>query len=289
MLVNALIDRVYLALCYIFSWLKLKLHLLITLIFLLTGCHSNVERLNAPVVNELGILVSMLDTRIEYPNRTGPFPVALLLHGSSAGDLRSEDQWENERAFLIARGYAVVSFMRRGRGGNSGISAEYEQRHCEEGAWEQGLNEANEDVDAVIKLIANHAQLKNNQILLWGVSRGGFLAVRYSATGKYRSAVKHVINFAGGWVAQNEDRCVSDFNLVAWRQLGSATKVPTLWLYGKHDLFYGEKEPRRYFEAYVTNGGVGRYYEFSDIPDNGHWIFKYPKKWAPVVTNFLIQ
>lgn len=262
---------------------------LIAMLALLAACGHGSERHQVPVVSQDSSVVAQLDTRFFFPEGVGPFPLAILLHGSSGGNPRFADSWKSEVELLNSLGFVVAAPMRRGRGDSSGISTEYEDRHCKAGAWIQGLTEATEDIDAVIHYSLSLPGIKPRAITLWGVSRGGFLAVHYAANGAFRNSIRGVVNFVGGWVAQAEDNCPQDFNLAEFRTLGLSATQPMLWLYGSNDKFYGDKAPKEYSAAFQAAGGQMDFIEFSNIPDNGHWLPQHPELWNSVVTRFLSQ
>lgn len=260
--------------------------MLCTVVIFLASC-SSVDHVFVPVVASNGQELARLDTRIHYPSGNGPFPVVLLLHGSSGGNPKKSDAWRIESEILTNHGFAVIAFMRRGRGESTGVTSEGEERNCEDGAWEQGLTEAVVDIDSVIQHALTLEKIDTQNIVLWGVSRGGFLAVKYSAVGKHAARIRKVINFVGGWVAQAEDQCEQDFNLVEFRNLGAQAKKPMLWLYGDNDQFYGPQAPNDYFREFNAAGGRAELLLVADIPANGHWLPQYPDLWREAVAAFL--
>lgn len=268
-----------------------QLACLIAMTLLLTAC-GNGDGISGvifvPAVSASGQGQARLATQIHYPEGLGPFPVAVLLHGSSGGNRAHSDAWRPESRFLTDHGFAVIAFMRRGRGESTGRSAESELRNCREGAWDQGLAEAQADIDAIIGYATTLDRLDASRIVLWGVSRGGFLAVRYAASGKYRANIRQVVNFVGGWVAQAEDQCEQDFNLLEFAKLGAQTRTPMLWLYGEGDRFYGAQAPAEYVRAFRAAGGNAGFLQVPGIPENGHWLPQYPGHWQKAVADFLV-
>lgn len=254
---------------------------------LLAGCGQAAVSTMVPVQGGGTPSGVALQTRVAYPKGAGKAPVVVLLHGSSGGQAGYTDPWDAEIPWLTQQGYAVVAAMRRGRGGSTGVSAEHEDRHCEPGAWEPGLQDADADIDALMVHLTTLQGVDAGNVTLWGVSRGGFLAVRYAAQGRYRQSVRRVVNFVGGWVAQAEDQCPHDFNLTEFQRMGALTQAPTLWLYGEGDTFYGAQAPRQYAQAFQAAGGQVQAHLRFTVPANGHWLARYPTLWQPVVKRFL--
>jgi dienelactone hydrolase len=119
------------------------------------------------------------------------------------------------------------------------------------------------------------------------MSRGGFLSVAYAAEGKERARVRSVINFVGGWVAQAEDHCPTDFNTVSFARYGRETRIPTLWLYGAGDLFYGDEAVESYAAAFRGAGGRLQFHLVNGVPENGHWLPNHQNMWRPLLDAFL--
>lgn len=228
-----------------------------------------------------------LETFFYQPSGSGPFPLVILSHGSAGGNARRSLPSRNEAEFFTGQGFAVLVPMRRGRGKSTGISREYEDRHCETQAWEAGLRDAMQEIDAVLVHAQSLPQLDISKVILAGVSRGGFLSVAYAAQGAKRTAVKAVVNFVGGWVAQAEDRCPQDFNLQQFALYGKSVRAPGLWLYGAQDLFYGDDAIRTYVDAYRAGGAPIEFELISGIPGNGHWLPQHRERWEGPLRRFL--
>lgn len=176
--------------------------------------------------------------------------------------------------------------MRKGRGKSSGISLESEEKNCDLSSWDAGLQSAFRDVDAVIDFAQSLPFADASRITLVGMSRGGFLSVAYAAEGRERARVRSVINFVGGWVAQAEDQCPADFNTVSFARFGAETQIPSLWLYGAGDLFYGDAAVKSYAE-FRGAGGRLQFHLIGGVPANGHWLPTHQNMWRPIVDAFL--
>ena len=235
-----------------------------------------------------GEVIARLEASVYLPTGPGPFPVAILSHGSAGGSPKTSIPWKGDGEYLASRGYVVVAPMRRGRGKSTGTSPESEDKNCDPESWYPGLRESMRDLDATVEFTHSLPNARIDDLTLIGVSRGGFLSIAYSAEGKHRSEVRKVVNFVGGWVAQAEDQCSIDFNLVAFRRYGAETKIPMLWLYGARDLFYGDSAVKDYARAFTDAGGIAHFHLIPDVPDNGHWLPQYPAKWRSLVDRFLL-
>lgn len=230
---------------------------------------------------------ALLEAYVYRPEGPGPFPVAVLNHGSAGGDPKTTFKWEKEAAFLVGEGYLVITPMRRGRGQSTGNSPESEEKNCDEKSWLPGLVDSMRDLDATIDFSRALPGAKPHAFLLLGVSRGGFLSVAYAARGRYKADIRKVINLVGGWVAQAEDQCPKDFNLTTFKRFGRLTKVPMLWLYGAGDLFYGDQAIESYIRAFRSSGGNALFYLIEGVPENGHWLPSHLGLWKPYAAAFL--
>lgn len=228
-----------------------------------------------------------LEAFIYRPTGEGRFPTLVLSHGSAAGAPQTSLPARDLASYFVSRGFAVLVPMRRGRGQSSGVSREYEDRHCDPSAWEPGLRDAMEDLSASLDYAGAVAGLDTSRIVLAGVSRGGFLSVAYTAEGKYRSAVIGVVNFVGTWTAQREDHCPRDFNALAFAKFGGETRVPMLWLYGDADPFNATADIRSYATRFRRAGGDAAFVLFENVPGNGHAVSDTPRLWKKSVDAFL--
>ena len=62
------------------------------------------------------------------------------------------------------------------------------------------------------------------------------------------------INFSGGMggnpSGSPRQSCKPELLTDIYRQYGTTTRIPTLWLYAENDLFWGADMPRHWFEAF---------------------------------------
>ena len=165
-------------------------------VFLQTGLVENGKRVR-------------LEAVVFRPAGTGPFPLAVVNHGSTG---RGNDPRLFRQTFiapmlaefLSARGWLVAFPQRRGRGRSDGLydegfNADRKQGYtCATKRSLAGADRALEDVRAAIAALQKRPDVQPGPVLLLGQSRGGALSVAYA--GLHPAKVGGVLNFVGGWV-----------------------------------------------------------------------------------------
>ena len=235
-----------------------------------------------------------LETATFKPKGEGPFPLAIVNHGSTGNGknpaiakLTFVDTAIAQ--FLKDRGYLVVVPQRRGRGKSDGLYDEgfsdkrEEGYSCSTSRSLAGAERAITDLEQIIKSLIKRPDVKSGPILLVGVSRGGILSMAYA--GRHPDQISGVINFVGGWMGE---RCVNgaEINDTLFTQ---AAKFPntTLSLYGKNDPFYSTKHTGERFQTFRYHGGRGTYMVF-DVPGgNGHALSAAYNLWSPAADAYL--
>jgi len=236
-----------------------------------------------------------LEAVIFKPYGDGPFPLAVVNHGSTGrgnNQTAFTDTWTNPwfAEFLNSRGYIVAFPQRRGRGKSGGLYDEgfREDRSkgytCEAQRSLAGAGRAMEDLAASIDALRKRPDVKAGPVLLAGNSRGGILSVAYA--GEHSEIVKGVINFVGGWIGegcQTADKINKPLFLK-----GSDFGKSMLWLYGKQDYFYSIEHSRSNFTAFEKNGGTGTFVELAVLgKNNGHWVMSIPPLWEDHASGYL--
>ncbi len=236
-----------------------------------------------------------LETIIFTPPGKGPFPLAVVNHGSTGvGDNKAafketwSDPWFAE--FLNARGWMVAFPQRRGRGKSGGLYDEGfgEDRSrgytCNTRRSLAGADRAMEDLAAAIEALRQRPDVQAGPLLLAGNSRGGILSAAFAGTNPEQ--VRGVINFVGGWIGEGCPTA-EEINQTLFNK-GSAFREPMLWLHGKDDYFYSIEHSRENFASFESNGGKGVFMEIT-VPgrNNGHWVMAVPPLWEKHVSDYL--
>jgi dienelactone hydrolase len=261
------------------SRVQALLNLFILLAF--SGCHS-AQTVFIPVNSNV-----QLEAVIYKPEGDGKFPIVIYNHGSSGGNPSQSLPASEQAKYFVNQGFVVIVPMRRGRGKSTGRSLESETKNCDIQSWKSGLDASFEDLTAVIDYAQRLPYTDSSHMLLVGASRGGFLSVAYAASGSKRSKLVGVINFVGSWVAQAQDRCPEDFNLISFKTFGRKSALPMLWLYGENDLFNASSDVKQYVDSFRTAGGNVHFELVKNVPENGHWLPDYPNLWTGIVGEYL--
>jgi dienelactone hydrolase len=235
-----------------------------------------------------------LEAVIFKPPGAGPFPLAVINHGSTGAGTNSalfRETWfaVGLAEFLNERGWMVAFPQRRGRGKSDGLydegfSAERAKGYtCGADRSLAGAERALIDVEATIAALRRRPDVAPSRILIGGESRGGILAVAYSGT--HPDQIGGVLNFVGGWLGEG---CTTAkvVNETLFER-GAHFRAPTLWLYGRRDTYYSMPHSQDNFAAFQRAGGQGTFLEF-DVPGgNGHAVMGYMQLWSAAIGNYL--
>lgn len=220
------------------------------------------------------------------PLRNSRGDVVIVLHGSTGGMASDPNEPLSIRGFpidfLLGRGLTVVVPLRRGRAESTGTYIEecpYYPGRCSLAdnrlAAEPGLADAIASTDAVLDDVLAKINPREGKVVLWGLSRGGFLALEFAATRPGR--IHGVIAVSAGWLSiadawpADENAARLQFQQALLAEAGSRFAGPTLWVYAARDPFYPDTITRQFFSAYKSGGGAGRYLFIADHPSaSGH-------------------
>jgi len=235
-----------------------------------------------------------LEVVIFKPPGEGPFPLAVINHGSTGRGtnpaLFTETWFDVGLAdFLNERGWIVAFPQRRGRGKSDGqydegFSPERAKGYtCDADISLAGADRALRDIGAAVAALVRRPDVAPSPILIGGASRGGVLSVAYS--GAHPEQIFGVVNFVGGWLG--EGCATASAVSQALFEQGARFKRPTLWLYGRHDPFYSISHSRENFAAFRKAGGQGSFLEF-DVPGGyGHFVIGQPQLWSAPIEDYL--
>ncbi|QFZ19222.1 alpha/beta hydrolase family protein [Saccharothrix syringae] len=129
---------------------------------------------------------------LTVPDRDGPVPGVLLVGGSGPSDRHNDTHFPPIRAHLVAAGFAVLSYDKRGVGGSSG-------------AWQDGgLDDLAADALAAWEHLRARPGVLAGATGLFGHSEGGWVVLR-AATGR-DDVPWLVVNGCPGMTPAEQDR-----------------------------------------------------------------------------------
>jgi dienelactone hydrolase len=236
-----------------------------------------------------------LDGFVIRPDRSGRFPLAIMVHGTPSveGDeffreltRRSPVFFNNAAVAFAQRGYAAVAIMRRGFGRSGGAYSEALREPCD---YLPSVRISAEDVIAAVASLRNELWVDPDHIVLLGHSTGGLAVIAAAAASP--AGVVGILNFDGGRHARSssDQACDPDHLVDTMAVLGRGARVPALWLYAENDRSYGPDLARRMFEAYRAGGAPAQLQMLPPFGSDGHdLITRAPAEtWLPAVEAFL--
>ncbi len=235
-----------------------------------------------------------LETVIYKPPGDGPFPLAVINHGSTGcGDNPAAFKYTFTNDWLadilVECGWLVAFPQRRGRGGSGGVYDEgftTDRTHytCDAYRTLRGADRALDDISAVVFELRKRPDVEEGPILISGVSRGGILSVAWA--GRNPDQTQGVVNFVGGWLG--EGCCdAEEVNKKLFRS-GGAYPRKMLWINGEDDTFYSLPCSRKNFAAFQDAGAQGAFHEFRvKGKNNGHWVHVIPTLWNDLLLGYL--
>ncbi|MCP4318162.1 MAG: hypothetical protein GY789_19640 [Hyphomicrobiales bacterium] len=228
------------------------------------------------------------------PDGVGPFPLAVIHHGSTGSgkfQILFRYVWSNDwfADLLNANGWIVAFPQRRGRGGSDGL---YDEGFAEDRSHGYspkaarslpGAERALTDANAALAALRRRSDVDPGKALLGGVSRGGVVAIMQA--GQNPQNFSGVINFVGGWVGEKWGE--PTINPTLFKRIGSFGGV-VLSIYGEEDKYYSIEHSRSNL-AEMNALGVKSQLHVVKFPGygKGHWAIAMPSLWEVVVSEYL--
>lgn len=252
---------------------------------------EEIVRIPLTVPTPLGTERLRLEGTLFRPDGEGPFPLAVINHGSprdpafrrSGGRARFVEQ----SAWFVARGFAVIVPMRRGYAGSEGEWAEGGGGPCERSNWYLAGRESARDIRAAVEFMQGRPFIDPGRLVLVGQSAGGFGVLALAAEGV--DGLRGVVNFAGGRGSPLAGKNCSPSNLVyAMGEFGRTAKAPTLWIYTENDSFFPVPMVRDMHAAFLKGGAIADLRMLPRFGTDGHALFvRGTTLWSPLVEVFL--
>jgi len=234
-------------------------------------------------------------TEVFRPPGNGPFPLAVINHGSTQNELQRgalpAPQYTALTEWLIARGYAVAVPQRPGHGRTGGPYYE-DQGGCATADYRKsGINTAG-SIAAVIDFMKLQKFVRKTGVIALGQSAGGWGVIALAS--QPMPSLKAVVAFSAGRGGRVDgvagSNCAPERMLAAAHQFGEKSRVPTLWVYAKNDGYFPPDLSRQMVEAYRMGGGHAEYALLPAIGADGHEFIQDRNAvalWGPILERFL--
>lgn len=240
-----------------------------------------------------------LEAGMYRPSGPGPFPLVIFNHGTSSrnpAQLRLQrPDYQAASSWFVSRGFLVIIPMRRGYGRSDGPVADLPMdgntgRTCANPDYRSAGEESARDVLAVLDWARARSDVDASRVILAGHSAGGWAVVAAMSQGP---PVLGGIIFAGGRGGNGRDFVCRPSELVAAaRDFGVGSRLPTIWLYGENDHFFGPKLARAMFDAFTApHPSLDTFVALPAYGRDGHQIIDSGQAtydlWTPPVETFL--
>jgi dienelactone hydrolase len=237
-----------------------------------------------------------LAVAVYAPVGDGPFPLALVHHGSTG---YGTDPQAFNRFFandwladvLNAHGWIVAFPQRRGRGGSDGLYDEGFADDRSQGYSPDtqislaGAERALIDANAALRALQQQPNVSLEPVLLSGFSRGGVVALMQA--GDNPESTAGVINFVGGWMGEGFGD--PKINPTLFRRVGTFDGR-VLSIYGEDDAFYSIEHSLSNLAAMEEMGAESEVHVVS-VPghNRGHWLMFQPTLWEETVGDYFLH
>jgi len=238
---------------------------------------------------------TMMRTSVFRPPGAGPFPLAVINHGSTQNELSRAayglPRYPVLTGWLVAHGYAVAVPQRPGHGETGGPYYE-SQGGCANADFGKAGHGAASSIAAVIDYLTRQPFVRKTGTVAFGQSAGGWGALALAT--QYLRPLAGVVAFAPGLGGRVNDvpgrNCAPERLIAAARAFGEKARVPTLWLYAENDSYFAPALSKRLAEAFRLSGGRAEYHLLPSVGTDGHDMIQTPESvaaWGPVVEQFL--
>jgi dienelactone hydrolase len=237
--------------------------------------------------------VNQLEMTLLFPDRPGPFPVAVFNHGDVDIDsafLRDRQRMrELTVAFEFLRlGVAVAVPARRGVGMSEGNYPREFARYDGDPTYKARVHA--QDILPALDYLKTRAEIDAQRIILTGQSAGGY-SVSYIASTQPPGVIG-AVNFSGGRTDATSREGAGAFNRMmvsGFAALGKTTRIPSLWVFAENDSRYSADTIRAAHAAFVKGGGTAKLALSPPLPIDGHFIYRRPELWREALKTFLTE
>jgi dienelactone hydrolase len=217
----------------------------------------------------------LMHSTLYRPRGDGPFPLAIINHGSAEDRAQraklAMPEFPALTEWLLARGYAVLVPQRPGHGITGGRYLEG-QGSCGNPDFVRAGLAAASSIENAIDFMREQNFIKSDGIVVIGNSAGGWAALALASRNPH--GVVAVVDFSGGRGGRDRNKannnCAPNQLVAAAAAYGRTARIPTLWLYAENDTYFGPELSRRMADAFKAAGGDAEYHLLSAVRGDGH-------------------
>jgi dienelactone hydrolase len=239
---------------------------------------------------------ALMRTTVFRPAGRGPFPLAVIMHGSvqSAAERRKFVQpvFAAAAEFFVQRGFAVAVPQRPGHGETGGPYLEHQGSPCERADYRKAGLAVADSIEAAIAYMTRQPFVKRDGVIVVGQSAGGWGSLALAS--RNPPQVKGIVNFAGGRGGRANDRpktnCAPERLIEAAGAFGATARLPVLSIYTENDSYFPPLLSRQIADAYRKAGGNMDFHLLPAFGKDGHRLLGAHEGvavWGPIVDGFL--
>ncbi len=279
---------------------SLRRGLLAALCILLTAFGPAAAATAAPALPPVMLLIpspapgiAMHATLFRPPGR-GPFPLAIINHGSAEDEFARATMpmpsFPGLTAWFVAHGYAVLVPLRPGHGATGGPYLEG-QGPCDHADYAGAGSATADSIMATVAWMAKQPFVRSRGMIVVGNSAGGWGALALAT--RNPPEVAAIVAFAPGRGGHRYNRpgsnCSPDNLVTAAAVYGKTARAPTLWMSAANDTYFPPDLTRRMADAYRGAGGRLEYDLLPAVGNEGHGLILADgaATWAPYLEKFL--
>jgi dienelactone hydrolase len=221
-----------------------------------------------------------LEMLVVKPARAeGKLSVAMIAHGKPKDfqmPLMRPELYLPQARDLAYRGYLTAVVSRRGYGrsdGLPGMASLTPYASCEKPDLTKAFDAEADDLEQVLKVIAERPDADGSRMIAIGESVGGASVLALAA--RQPQGLVGVVNISGG--VQNygpSGKCLGREAMVpAMTAFGASTKVPTLWVYAENDSLFSPDLVSDMRDAFAEAGARVKLKMVPPLQIDGHAMF----------------
>jgi dienelactone hydrolase len=211
------------------------------------------------------------------PAGDGPFPLALIAHGSAPDAARRAQMPQPEyaalAAWLVARGYAVLVPERLGHGATGGPYLE-EHGGCDDADYSRAGYATADSIKAALEYLRDQSFVRQTGALVIGDGEGGWGTL--ALAGEDPKAISAIVAFAPGRGGHAKDApnqiCAPHSLTQSASEFGEDAHVPVIWLVAANDSYFSPDFSKQMVNAFRDGGAKVDFHVLPAFGSEGHAV-----------------